>query len=353
MKSQRLVTIVLCLILSGHTLARAQDMDSAISKLTEDVAAKIKDNSNKKVTVLDFTDLDGKPTALGKYVAEQLTVDFVMTKRDFSVLDRANLKRIMAENKMSVSGLVNPENAKKLGMFSGVDAMIFGTITPVGTNINVTVKIITTETAEIVGGAKTQFKSDDNVQQLLTSPTKVEDTAETASQAAPAAKTLGSQQFSNLVVSVDKVVRTQNEELIVNFTLRNKSKQNSIGVAAYEQKSLIEGQIINQLSAGILAADGTEFGATVRDMSGIKSARYTPDALTEIQPGESVKVSMRYWHGGFEPMKNSVTSITVQAQFLVNQNFTANQYANYRASSDIDPPRNCTVATVSLDIPMN
>jgi hypothetical protein len=62
---------------------------------------------------------------------------------------------------------------------------------------------------------------------------------------------------------------------------------------------------------------------------------------------------MRYWHDGFERMKDTVTSLTVQAQFLVNQNFSANAYANYRASSDIDPPRNCTVATASLDIPMN
>ena len=101
----------------------------------------------------------------------------------------------MAENKMSVSGLVNPENAKKLGMFSGVDAMLFGTITPVGTNINVTVKIITTETAEIVGGAKAQFKSDDTVQQFLSQPTKAED-APDAPKTTPPPAALATQQFS-------------------------------------------------------------------------------------------------------------------------------------------------------------
>lgn len=176
MKPHRLFTFLLCLVLSGYTLARAQDMDTAITKLTEDIAAKIKENGNKKVTVLDFTDLQGNATELGRYVAEQVTVDFVMTKRDFAVLDRANLKKILDEHKLTSTGLVNPENAKKLGMFAGVDAMIFGTLVPVGGNVSVTVKVITTESAEVVGGAKAKFKLDDTVQKLLVQPAKGEDT---------------------------------------------------------------------------------------------------------------------------------------------------------------------------------
>ena len=45
-------------------------------------------------------------------------------------------------------------------MFSGVDALILGTIIPRGQNVAITAKIIATDTAEIVGGAKTEFKAD-------------------------------------------------------------------------------------------------------------------------------------------------------------------------------------------------
>lgn len=185
MNPKRLTTIVLCFILCGNVLVRAQDMDTELSKLTEDLAAKIKDNGNKKVTVLDFTDLQGGSSELGKYIAEQLTVDFVMTKRDFAVLDRANLKRILAEHKLTATGLVDPENAKQLGKFAGVDALIIGNIIPVGTNINLTVKIITTETAEVVGGAKAKFKSDDVVQQFLSKPAETEAVPDTSQPSAP------------------------------------------------------------------------------------------------------------------------------------------------------------------------
>ena len=40
----------------------------------------------------------------------------------------------------------------------------------VGKNINVAVKVITTETAEVVGGAKAKFEADDSVQQMLSQP---------------------------------------------------------------------------------------------------------------------------------------------------------------------------------------
>ena len=105
MKSQHFIATILCIVLCGQTLGRAQDMDTELSKLTEDLAAKIKDHGSKKVTVLDLTDLDGNTSEIGKYVAEQLTVDFVMKKRDFAVLDRANLKKIMDEHKLTASGL--------------------------------------------------------------------------------------------------------------------------------------------------------------------------------------------------------------------------------------------------------
>ena len=201
MNPKRLTTIVLCFILYSNVLVRAQDMDTELSKLTEDLAAKIKDNGNKKVTVLDFTDLQGGSSELGKYIAEQLTVDFVMTKRDFSVLDRANLKRILAEHKLTATGLIDPENAKQLGKFAGVDALIIGNIIPVGTNINLTVKIITTETAEVVGGAKAKFRSDDTVQQFLAKPAEAEAVSDTSQPPAPPPP----KPFGDLQASVESI----------------------------------------------------------------------------------------------------------------------------------------------------
>ena len=283
MKSSRIFAAIVCIVLCGQ-IARAQDMDAAITKLTEDVAAKIKENGNKKVTVLDFTDLDGNSSELGKYVAEQLTVDFVMTKRDFSVLDRANLKKILDEQKLSASGLVNPENAKKLGMVSGVDAMIFGTIVPVGQNINVTVKVITTETAEVAGGAKTKFVADDSVQQMLSKSSKTEKAANTGH----AASTPSDKPFGDLQAKIESITSLPNNiytgYIRMTLIISNASETTTYGVA-------IKSDFYRTYN--VSNDRGDEFHAT--EVSGIQKvskgydARYQGE-LTDIPPKTAIKI---------------------------------------------------------------
>ncbi len=227
MKSHRLVAVSLCVLLCS-LIARAQDMDGELTKLTEDLAAKIKANGNKKVTVLDFTDLQGGSSELGKYIAEQLTVDFVMTKRDFAVLDRANLKSILAEHKLTATGLVDPDNAKQLGKFAGVDALVIGNIIPIGCNINLTVKVITTETAEVVGAAKAKFKADETVQQFLSQPAPANDLAGVTTPPPP-------KQFGDLEARVDSLNVTPGDGrygyATMTFVISNTSKSTIYGVA--------------------------------------------------------------------------------------------------------------------------
>jgi TolB-like protein len=151
MNPLRVIITVLCFILCGRTFAQAQDIDTELSNLTERLATKIQAKDVKKVAVIDFTDLQGGSSELGKYIAEQMTVDFVMTNRVFTVLDRANLKKILSEHKLTATGLIDPDNAKKLGMFAGVDAILLGTIIPKGESISLTAKVIATETTAIVG----------------------------------------------------------------------------------------------------------------------------------------------------------------------------------------------------------
>ncbi|MDR3459420.1 MAG: FlgO family outer membrane protein [Verrucomicrobiae bacterium] len=311
MKSHRLLATILCIAFCCHVV-RADDMDSAITKLTEDVAAKIKENGNKKVTVLDFTDLQGGTSELGRYVAEQLTVDFTMSKRDFSVLDRANLKRILGEHKLDASGLVNPENAKKLGMFSGVDAMLFGTITPVGKNINVTVKVISVETAEVVGGAKAKFDTDDTVQQMLSQAAKVDDAANTGEAAQPTAPK--PKPFGDLNIKIDSFQLDTGDDYsgAVNFSLviTNTSATDTYGVA---MKAQYAGMPWPDLSLRNSRGDEFQTGhmpgiECVTEMSG----GGVMGKLTEVLPSSSIvitgnsKVSWNGKPGDYRPYRLQV-----------------------------------------------
>lgn len=274
-------------------LVQAQDMDKELSTVADKLASSIKDHGNKKVTVVDFTDLDGGSSELGRYAAEQLTVDLVMAKREFSVLDRANLKRILAELKLTSDGLVDPENAKKLGMFSGVDALILGTVTPKGTNISLTAKIITTDTAEIVGAAKAEFRADDTVQQFLSHPAaSVNASGESQPPPAPKAKP-----FGDLQVKVEslKFVNTGQYGLVtLTLVITNSSESKTYGVG------IDPGQ---RNTFNLSNSRGDEFQST--EVTGINTVYDRDDnvfygTMTDVLPSSSILIvtkSQCFWNG--------------------------------------------------------
>lgn len=252
-------------------LIQAQDMDAELSKLAVNLAAQIKDQGKKKVTVLDFTDLEGGSSELGKYIAEQLTVDLVMDRKDFSVLDRANLKKILDEHKLTAEGLIDPDTAKKVGMFAGVDAIILGTVAPKGENATLTAKIITTDTAEIVGAGKAEFKEDATVQQLLSSPVKT-NSVDSAAQEPPKRDFDASQSsydFGPLKVSLDSFRVLQNGQIVAALLFKNTSTNNAIRVA-------LNVRGIGNVEASLLDDQGHQYrlGENVEGIAICSSAGY-------------------------------------------------------------------------------
>jgi TolB-like protein len=223
--------LIIPVILATQGVLHAQEMDKELSALANNLATMTKDNSKKKVTVLDFTDLQGVNSELGKYIAEQLTVDLVIAKNGFAVLDRANLKKILAEHKLTATGLVDPENSKKLGQFAGVDALILGTIVSKGQNIALTAKIITTDTAEIIGAAKTEFRSDETVQKLFSQQTSDPSStdADTRNGEPPAII----KSFGDLQVVLNSLRIVNGHEYLLTLTLTNSSSKSILYAAVH------------------------------------------------------------------------------------------------------------------------
>jgi len=147
--------------------AGAQSYEEQRDKLVTDLAAEIERAGKNKVATTDFVDLQGKASDLGRFLSEEMSIGLVMAKKPFVVVDRANLNRLMAEHKLTMSGLVDPENTKKLGQFSGAEALVIGTITDLGNDLVLAVKITSTDTAEIVGGARAKIAKSTEIKKLL------------------------------------------------------------------------------------------------------------------------------------------------------------------------------------------
>jgi len=124
--------------------------EKEIKELSLIMAEKIVKEDIKTIAVVDFTDLQGNVTKLGRFLAEEFSVVLASVSKDFKVIERINLKSIVQEYKLSVTGIIDPKTATKLGEIKGVEALITGVITPFKDSVRFSVKALKTDDGEII-----------------------------------------------------------------------------------------------------------------------------------------------------------------------------------------------------------
>ncbi|CAK8721097.1 hypothetical protein GKODMF_12715 [Candidatus Electrothrix gigas] len=145
MKLRHIVMLAIFFCLAAVYSASAYEAE--IKKMSATMAEKIAATKKAKIAVVDFTNLRGDVTELGRFIAEEFSVALAGAGKGFKVVDRTHLKSIIKENKLSATGLIDPATARKLGKIAGVDALITGTLTPFGDSVRIAVKVLNTSTA--------------------------------------------------------------------------------------------------------------------------------------------------------------------------------------------------------------
>ena len=195
----------------------------AISATLSDQVAR---TGKKMVAVVDFTDLQGSVTELGRFLAEELSVAFAMSGKGFEVVDRTNLKTILAEHKLATTGIIDPATAKKLGQIAGVDALITASITPFGDSIRLSAKVLDTATARVIGAANGDIAKTKAIDELLAR--SITSTPSTQSPPPPSRDHSsglsltagGAKKIGNLTISV-KALRILNGKVMVVLDIFN------------------------------------------------------------------------------------------------------------------------------------
>ncbi|MCI5193648.1 MAG: hypothetical protein D3915_11070 [Candidatus Electrothrix sp. AU1_5] len=158
-------TSILLLLLLFVSTAFAYEKE--INTLSAAMAEKISKAGRSSVAVVDFTDLEGNVTQLGRFIAEEFSTALAGAGKGFKVIDRTHLNSIIKEKKLSTTGLIDPVTARKLGKIVGVQALITGTLTPFGENVRVAVKVLDTATAEIIDATREKIAKTQGIEELL------------------------------------------------------------------------------------------------------------------------------------------------------------------------------------------
>jgi len=163
---KKLVVLLLFIIFSSHSWV-AMAYEKEIKELSAAISADIVRAGKKTIAVADFLDLQGNVNELGRFIAEELAVELTASAKGFEVIDRTHLKTILAEHKLSMTGLVDPNTVKRLGQIIGADAIVTGSVTPFGDSIRVSCKVIATDTARVIAAAKIDIPKTKAIEELL------------------------------------------------------------------------------------------------------------------------------------------------------------------------------------------
>lgn len=190
MKPFVLIALLLVLPTSAQSLTQ-QSLALRIDDLSRQITSKATAKQKSTIAVVEFADLEGRITNFGRFLAEELITRLHETEK-FKVIERQLLNKVINEQKLTLTGMVDPSSAKKLGNILGVDAIVSGSITDLGKTLRVNARMISTETGEIFAVASSEIPKDDQVITLVGGGDQVP--TQSSRTSGPESKTKGSTQ---------------------------------------------------------------------------------------------------------------------------------------------------------------
>jgi TolB-like protein len=196
--------------LAGHVHAQVT-LDQRMGELSKQISDGLTENQKQTIAVIEFVDLEGRTTNFGRFVAEELITRLYQTNK-FKVIERQLLNKVVTEQKLSLTGMIDQTSAQKLGKLLGVDAIASGTVTDLGKSVRINARLISTGTGEVFAVAATEIAKDDSVTALMggggTGPTS---TSPGTSGSAPSYKgsAIASKDLGSLRVVLKSMMRVK------------------------------------------------------------------------------------------------------------------------------------------------
>ena len=214
-------------------------LEEGIRQLAVDIANQMKKRDIKKIAIDDFTDLNGYKSALGDFISEELVTNFyTQSLGSFDVVERRELARVLKEQKLGSTGLLNKKTIAKIGEILGIDAIVTGSIAYLGHNIKINARMIGVNNAKVFAAAARKIQKDQTVKELLR-------------QSARPSSSMGQPTSSTRLQVQRHDVYFQNSFLHVAPKSISKSKNNTKVSLSLQFKNITDEKIYLAFEAGI------------------------------------------------------------------------------------------------------
>src|SRR5262245_35053139 len=150
----------------GDISGSQNSLDQQMADLSRQISQEFVGSTKNTIAVVEFTDLKGQVTDLERFLSEELITGLYQSRK-FRVIERQLLNKVIAEQKLSLTGPIDPASAKRLGKLLGVDAIVSGTVADLGDKLRINARLISAETGEVFAAASTTITKDSSVTALI------------------------------------------------------------------------------------------------------------------------------------------------------------------------------------------
>lgn len=155
-----------CTTVKNSFQKKPATLDDQLQVLSDQIVNSLSEKNKSKIAVIEFSNLDGSVSKLGRYIAEELITRLYRTDK-FEVVERNMLNKIMEEHQLTLSGFVDESSAREIGRILGVDAIASGSVTDLVDEVKINARLISTETGKIFSVASVRVEKTSDVLQLL------------------------------------------------------------------------------------------------------------------------------------------------------------------------------------------
>ncbi|MBN1243085.1 MAG: VWA domain-containing protein [Spirochaetales bacterium] len=141
----------------------AETKDATLGKLFGEALSNLVDYSTVRigadtpVAILPATASDGKLAANAEYFSERILLA-ASERRLFTIVDRANLQKILEELELQLSGLVDESAAARVGGLLGAEVLVVGSLVERDGRFEVFLKLVRVGTAEVLAVTRARIE---------------------------------------------------------------------------------------------------------------------------------------------------------------------------------------------------
>ena len=117
-----------------------------------------------KIAVLDFKTV-GDSAGLGEGAAEILRTTLIETGK-YIIIERGMLKQILEEQKLNLSGIIDPKEAVGIGKILGAKLVAVGSVVKLGESYTLNIRFVNVESGEVTSGKKLTAGSKEEIPAL-------------------------------------------------------------------------------------------------------------------------------------------------------------------------------------------